>query len=320
MFPPIISTSCLLIARPRPEPPCLRVVDPSAWANSSKMWDCAAALMPAPVSLTSKRSVTFCAVSSRPATRITTEPCSVNLIALPTRLVSTWPRRRGSPLTWVARFAGMLQASSSPLAWARSARRSTTSSSVRRRSMSTFSSSSFPASILEKSRRSLMMPSRFWPERCTVSAYLRCALVSPVSSNSSVIPRTPFIGVRISWLILARNELFAWFADSAASRAPHSVGRGITEHGGGPGIPAGDDAGQILGPDRFAGLLDDGRQELVFRFAFPKRGDQAFDVVRHVVERFGGKAHFRRTFGLDAHRVVALTETVRAFGKHAQRS
>jgi len=60
-------------------------------------------------------------------------------------------------------------------------------------------------------------------ERCTVSAYLRCALVSPVSSNSSVIPRTPFIGVRISWLILARNELFAWFADSAASRARRSA-------------------------------------------------------------------------------------------------
>src|SRR5213596_397486 len=152
-----------------------------------------------------------------------TEQGSVNLIALPTRLVSTWPKRRGSPLTWVARFAGMLQASSSALARARSARRSTTSSSVRRRSMSTFSSSSFPASILEKSRRSLMMPSRFWPERCTVSAYLRCALVSPVSSNSSVIPRTPFIGVRISWLILARNELFAWFADSAASRARRSA-------------------------------------------------------------------------------------------------
>src|SRR5205823_11175631 len=93
----------------------------------------------------------------------------------------------------------------------------------RRRSMSTLSSSSFPASILEKSRRSLLMPSRFLPERCTVSAYLRCALVSPVSSNSSVIPRTPFIGVRISWLILARNELFAWLADSAASRARRSA-------------------------------------------------------------------------------------------------
>ena len=97
------------------------------------------------------------------------------------------------------------------------------SSIVRRRSMSTFSSSSLPASILEKSSRSLMMPSRFLPERCTVSAYLRWVLVRPVSSSSSVMPSTPFIGVRISWLILARNELFAWFAASAASRARRSA-------------------------------------------------------------------------------------------------
>ena len=68
-----------------------------------------------------------------------------------------------------------------------------------------------------------MMPSRFLPERCTVSAYLRWLLVSPVSSSSSVMPSTPFIGVRISWLILARNELFAWFAASAASRAMRSA-------------------------------------------------------------------------------------------------
>ena len=73
----------------------------------------------------------------------------------------------------------MLQASSSPLLCARSASRSTTSSTVRRRSKSTFSSSSLPASILEKSRMSLMMPSRFLPERCTVSAYLRCVLGQP---------------------------------------------------------------------------------------------------------------------------------------------
>ena len=37
------------------------------------------------------------------------------------------------------------------------------------------------------------------------------------------MPRTPFIGVRISWLILARNELFARLADSAASRARRSA-------------------------------------------------------------------------------------------------
>ena len=35
---------------------------------------------------------------------------------------------------------------------------------------------------------------------------------SGVSSSSSVMPITPFIGVRISWLMLARNSLFALFA------------------------------------------------------------------------------------------------------------
>ena len=40
-----------------------------------------------------------------------------------------------------------------------------------------------------------------------------------VSSSSSVMPITPFIGVRISWLMLARNSLFARLAASAASRA-----------------------------------------------------------------------------------------------------
>ena len=33
------------------------------------------------------------------------------------------------------------------------------------------------------------------------------------------MPSTPFIGVRISWLMRARVKLFAWFAASAASRA-----------------------------------------------------------------------------------------------------
>ena len=33
------------------------------------------------------------------------------------------------------------------------------------------------------------------------------------------MPMTAFIGVRISWLIVARNELFASFAASAAARA-----------------------------------------------------------------------------------------------------
>ena len=39
------------------------------------------------------------------------------------------------------------------------------------------------------------------------------------------MPMTPFIGVRISWLMLARNSLFAWLAISAS--AASSTARAI---------------------------------------------------------------------------------------------
>jgi hypothetical protein len=43
-----------------------------------------------------------------------------------------------------------------------------------------------------------------------------------VSRSSPLIPITAFIGVRISWLIAARNALFAWFAESASTLASSS--------------------------------------------------------------------------------------------------
>ena len=45
--------------------------------------------------------------------------------------------------------------------------------------------------------------------------YSRCSGVSSVSSVSSVMPMMPFIGVRISWLILARNSPLARVACSS---------------------------------------------------------------------------------------------------------
>ncbi len=42
---------------------------------------------------------------------------------------------------------------------------------------------------------------------------------APVSSSSSVMPITPFIGVRISWLMFARNSPLARFAAAEDSRA-----------------------------------------------------------------------------------------------------
>ncbi len=47
----------------------------------------------------------------------------------------------------------------------------------------------------------------------------RWSCVNLVSSSKSVMPRMPFIGVRISWLMLARNSLFARLAASAVAVA-----------------------------------------------------------------------------------------------------
>ena len=49
----------------------------------------------------------------------------------------------------------------------------------------------------------------------TVSTKSRCSLVSSVSINSEVMPMMPFIGVRISWLVLARNSDLARVASSS---------------------------------------------------------------------------------------------------------
>ena len=62
-----------------------------------------------------------------------------------------------------------------------------------------------------------MIVSRPSPLERITSTYSRCAAVSGVSSSIVVMPITPFIGVRISWLMLARNVLFALAAASAES-------------------------------------------------------------------------------------------------------
>ncbi len=53
----------------------------------------------------------------------------------------------------------------------------------------------------------------------SVVRYSRCSGVSDVSASSSAMPNTPFIGVRTSWLMLARNSLLARLPASAARRA-----------------------------------------------------------------------------------------------------
>ncbi len=76
-----------------------------------------------------------------------------------------------------------------------------------------------PASIFEKSRMSLITPSSASPEVAAVLASSRCSLSRSVCSRSSVIPITPLSGVRISWLMLARNSDFEREASTASASA-----------------------------------------------------------------------------------------------------
>ncbi len=76
-----------------------------------------------------------------------------------------------------------------------------------------------PASMREKSRMSLMMVISARPDSRMVLAIDCCSAFSGVCNSRSVKPMTPFIGVRISWLMVARNSLLALLASSAALRA-----------------------------------------------------------------------------------------------------
>ena len=63
----------------------------------------------------------------------------------------------------------------------------------------------FPASILEKSRISSTIQSRAWPESRSACANSYWRGSRSASNRSSVMPMTPFMGVLISWLMLARK-------------------------------------------------------------------------------------------------------------------
>jgi hypothetical protein len=90
------------------------------------------------------------------------------------------------------------------------------------KSKSSVSKVSLPASILEKSRMSLRTVRSASALLRIVSANSRWSSANRVSSRRLLMPITPFIGVRISWLMLARKALFALVFDSAASRARSS--------------------------------------------------------------------------------------------------
>ena len=77
----------------------------------------------------------------------------------------------------------------------------------------------FPASILDRSRISASNLFSRSTESLARSTYSDCSASRDVVSMSCSMPMTPLMGVRISWLMLARNSDLAWLAASAASLA-----------------------------------------------------------------------------------------------------
>ena len=97
MCPPISSERRLLIARPRPVPPYLRVVDESACENDWNSRLIASSDKPIPVSWTAKVSSTRPSARASEFTVSTTSPASVNFTALDRRLRMICRNRVTSP-------------------------------------------------------------------------------------------------------------------------------------------------------------------------------------------------------------------------------
>jgi len=179
--------------------------------------------MPMPLSLTSMPSTTVgdCCSSF---TSIRTPPFWVNFSALPTRLVMIWRRRAGSTSICAGSDCGYT--TSRPICFSSALTRmmAATSLTTSCTAQGMRSTSMRPASTLDRSRMSLISASRCLPLDTMVSRW-RCDCEPPLCHprlSSSAKPRMAFMGVRISWLMLARKSLLARLAASAASRARRS--------------------------------------------------------------------------------------------------
>src|SRR5215467_362201 len=155
--PPIMRASLRVMASPSPVPPKRCAVAASAWLNSSNSFACCSGVMPMPVSATAS------SIQSRPLAtlraRSLTSPSLVNLQALLNRLSRICRRRMGSTVnaprfSWASTTRRFLFCSASCPAVPMTSLISGANSTVCELS------SSFPASIFDKSSTWLMRPRR----------------------------------------------------------------------------------------------------------------------------------------------------------------
>ena len=132
--------------------------------------------------------------------------------------------RSGSPRTRPGSESSISSSSSRPFASASARWLRWLACSASRRSKSDTSSVSLPASIFDRSRMSDRRPARFWALSWICSRYCwRRGGAMPGCNAMRASPISAFSGVRIAWLVWARNALLARLAASAASRASVSA-------------------------------------------------------------------------------------------------
>ena len=200
-------------------PPYRRVVEASACENGWNSLACAAAGIPMPVSVTSKRRTVAVPSRAGPAHADGDAALAGELHRVPDQVQEDLAQAPGIAIDHGG-HVGLHRAAQLQALGPGALGEQIEDVLDRRRQVEVDGLElESPASIFDKSSRSLMRVSNASPERRAVSAYSRCSGVSGVSSSSPVIPMTPFIGVRISWLMAARKSLLARLAASAASLA-----------------------------------------------------------------------------------------------------
>ena len=226
MVPPMRSTMFFVMAMPRPVPWISRVSSVTSRAKGSKMVARNASLMPKPLSETVKRRwARLSAFWGRPWTaRRTSPPCPVYLTALERRLMSTWLRRSLSPSRYSGRPVPVVTSKRWSLARAWGSIIVCSSSRSSGRLNSAILREVLPLSILLMSKISLMSPSRCWLEEAIFWVYSRTfSGLSASRLRREEKPTMAFIGVRMSWLMLARKLLLASLATLAVCKASPSI-------------------------------------------------------------------------------------------------
>jgi hypothetical protein len=195
------------------------VVVASACSNFWNRRGSALGAIPIPVSCTEKRIMCWtpgALVFGRRSTRRVTVPLGVNLKALPTRLISTWRRRVGSPTTKRGRSvvevdrkadavrAGLFREQPDHVADGRI-----------EREVDVLDGELAGLDLREVEQVVDDRQQRLGIRLAAQDLFARASRRPPSRSAKPSMPITPASGVRISWLMLARNSDF-WRAASSA--------------------------------------------------------------------------------------------------------